>query len=48
METLRNPETGTVREFDERRARVKRRQGWQPVEPTVDAPEPDPEPEPAE
>ena len=40
MVTLYNPETGSTREFPERRARVKRREGW------VDPPEPDPEPDP--
>lgn len=30
-EKLRNPQTGTVREFTARRARVRKRHGWVPA-----------------
>lgn len=43
MVTLRNPETGTVRDFPERKAEVKRREGWVDVsDPTPWESEPDP------
>ena len=31
---MRNPKTGTVAEFSARRAKVRERQGWEPVKNT--------------
>ena len=43
MPRLTFPPTGDVREFSERRAAVKRRDGWGDVEPAPPAPDPAPD-----